>query len=289
MEEKNRTKTIRKILIYILGLNWFVSFVKLFFGSIIKSSSMTADGFHSFSDGMSNIIGLLGIWIASRPKDISHPYGHKKYETFASSFIAFLLFLVAFKVIFTSIRRIFMYIEPKVTFLSFGVMFFTIAINLIVARYEYRKGKKLGSDILIADSLHTKADILTSLSVILALICVRLGLPFLDPIAALFIAIFIAYSGFHILKESSSVLCDSSVIESKRIEEVVMGIDEVVSVHKIRTRGRRDDIYVDLHVLVRADMHIDKAHHLSQKIEKEIKNRIAGVSDVVVHMEPYLI
>lgn len=283
---KDRSSQIKKILIYTLALNWLVALAKLILGYRIKSSSMVADGYHSLSDGASNVICFLGIWLASRPKDDSHPYGHKKYETFASIGIAFLLFFVCIGIIHESIGRFKSPITPNVNILSFIVMSITLAINFMVMRYEYKAGKRLNSDVLIADSAHTKADILTSISVIAALLAVKSGWVFLDPFIAIIIAAFIAYAAFEILKDSAVVLCDSAVIDSKKIEEIVLSIAGVLSVHKIRTRGRCDDIHIDLHVLVRSDMRMDSAHSLSYKIEEDLKRKISGVTDVVVHMEP---
>jgi cation diffusion facilitator family transporter len=247
---------------------------------------MVADGFHSFSDGASNIVGLCGMWIAARPIDKTHPYGHKKYETFAAVGIAMLLFLVCFNILRDSIQNFFTSQIPQVNLTGFFVMFFTLAINMAVMNYEYKAGKRLRSDILLSDSLHTRADILTSLSVIIALIAVKIGYPILDPLAAIIIAIFILYSALDILRHSSRILCDAAALDSDEIEKIVMGIEGVRKCHKIRARGRADDIYVDLHVLVKDTMHINSAHQLSYKIENEIKKRIPGVSDVTVHMEP---
>src|SRR3974390_306565 len=84
LSPEERHRQIRWVLIYVLILNWGVAAAKLFYGWLTRSASITADGFHSFSDGSSNIIGLIGIWIASRPIDESHPYGHKKFETLTS-------------------------------------------------------------------------------------------------------------------------------------------------------------------------------------------------------------
>lgn len=286
MDAEYRFLEIKRVLVYVLVLNWLVAFAKLALGYIIKSSSMVADGYHSLSDGASNIIGFLGIWLASRPKDESHPYGHKKYETFASIGIAFLLFFVGIGIVHESIGRFKNPVLPNANILSFIVMSTTLAVNFAVMLYEYRAGKRLNSDILVADSAHTKADILTSLSVIGALFAVKAGWPFLDPLIAIFIAAFIVYAAFEILRDSAVVLCDSAVIDTKKIEEIVMAMEGVLSAHKIRTRGRCDDIHVDLHVLVRNDMRMDSAHKLSYKIEEEIRNKIPGVSDVVIHMEP---
>ncbi|MFQ5681480.1 MAG: cation diffusion facilitator family transporter [Candidatus Omnitrophota bacterium] len=277
---------IRRILVYVLFLNWLVALVKLILGYAIDSNSIVADGYHSFSDGTSNIIGLLGIWFAFRPRDKSHPYGHKKYETFASLGIGFLLFVLAFQIIKASIYRFSHLVAPDVGLYSLVVIFGTVIINALVMTYEYRAGKALNSDILVSDSRHTRSDILVSFSVIAALIAVRAGWPLFDPLAALLISGLIAHTGYEILKDGSSVLCDSAVIDTKKIAGLVMGVSGVSSVHNIRTRGRCDDVYVDLHVLVPADMPIHRAHSLSYKIERRIKEEIEGVSDVIVHMEP---
>jgi cation diffusion facilitator family transporter len=286
VDSEDRFQRIRRILVYILILNWGVSAAKLIYGWLTRSASMTADGFHSFADGSSNIIGLVGIWIASRPIDESHPYGHKKYETLTAVGISALLFLVCINVVREGIVRFLHPVVPEVTVKSFLVMGITLAINVAVMIYETRMGRVLKSDILTSDALHTRADILTSSSVILTLIGIKLGYPILDSMASLLIAIFIAYAGVDILKESSRVLSDGVAIRIYEIERVVRSIKGIKECHQIRSRGRPDDIHIDLHVLVDPNMDVHKAHHLSYAIENKIKRDIRGVTDVVVHMEP---
>lgn len=286
MNSKERYQEIRRILIYVLILNWGVAAAKLFYGWLTRSASMTADGFHSFSDGASNIICLFGIWVASRPVDQSHPYGHKKYETLTSVAISALLFLVCLNVVREGVIRFLHPVIPKVDVKSFLVMGVTLAINIAVMIYERKRGRALRSDILISDALHTRADILTSTSVIITLIGIKMGYPILDPIGSLIIAVFIGYAAVDILRESSRVLSDGVAIREGEIEQVVLNIKGVKEVHQIRSRGRPDDIHVDLHVLVDPEMHVHRAHHLSYAIENKIKRDFRGVTDVVVHMEP---
>ena len=101
------------------------------------------------------------------------------------------------------------------------------------------------------------------------------------------ISLFIAYSGYDIVKHSSTILCDTAaILDIKKIENIVLGIKGVKTCHKIRTRGRPDDIYLDLHVQVSPDMHVDNAHKISYAIEEAIKKDIPEVTDVVVHVEP---
>lgn len=286
VDNRERYLKIRWVLIYVLLLNWGVAAAKLLYGWLTRSASMTADGFHSFSDGSSNIIGLLGIWISSRPIDETHPYGHKKYETLTSIGISILLFLVCFNVVREGILRFLHPVVPEVYVSSFLVMGITLAINIGVMIYENRMGIALKSDILISDALHTRADILTSSSVIVSLIGIKFGYLILDPIASLVISGFIAYAAVDILKESSRVLSDGVAIPIEEIQRVVLSIRGVKECHRIRSRGRGDDIHIDLHVLVDPEVDVHRAHHLSYAIENKIKRDFHGVTDVVVHMEP---
>lgn len=261
--------------------------MKIVFGFLSRCGSMTADGFHSFSDGASNIIGLVGIAFSSKPVDRDHPYGHRKYETLFSMGIAALLFLVAFNLAKEGVGRLFHPILPQVDLGGFVVMIVTVGINIWVMRYEHGKGKALQSDILIADAMHTKADIFTSFSVIGALIAIKLGYPMLDSIVTLIIASFIAYTGVGIIRDASKILCDTApIINVRKISDIVLNIEGVKTCHKIRTRGRPDDICMDLHVQVDSNMHIDQAHRISYAIEDALKKNIPEISDVLVHIEP---
>ncbi len=280
-------RKIGKVLFIILALNWTVALIKILYGLSTRAGSVTADGFHSLSDGTSNIIGLIGIHIACQPVDRDHPYGHKKFETLFSLGIAAILLLVSYGILNEGIKRLFHPVTPEVTAASFIIMCVTIAVNIGVMRYEFMMGKRLHSDILTADATHTRADIITSLSVIVTLVAVKCGFPLLDAIVTILIAFFIAWAGVEIVKESSQVLCDSAaIIDVERIADIVLRIKGVKACHKIRSRGRTDDIHVDLHVQVSPSMHIDNAHRVSYEIENEIKRHIPEVSDVLVHIEP---
>jgi cation diffusion facilitator family transporter len=287
LSEENRYHQIRIILWVILALNWAVALIKIFYGIFSRCTSITADGFHSLSDGASNVICLIGIGLASRPRDIDHPYGHKKYETFFSLGIAALLSFVAINLFKEGFRRLNVPSIPIVDYKSFAVMLLTTFVNIAVMKYEYKKGRALDSDLLISDSLHTKADILTSVSVIIALVFMKMGYPIFDPIVTIMISLFIGYSVFEIVKYSANILCDRvAIIETKKIVDIVLGINGVLNCHKIRTRGRPDDINIDLHVQVSPDMRMDKAHQISYQIEEALKKGYPGVVDVIVHMEP---
>jgi cation diffusion facilitator family transporter len=127
---------------------------------------------------------------------------------------------------------------------------------------------------------------LTSFSVIAAFIFIKMGYPIADTIFAAIIAFFIGYTGIEILRSSSKVLCDEVAVDPEVIKKIVDSTEGVVACHKIRTRGRKDDIHIDLHVLLNDNMPLKKAHQISYAIEDNIKREVSGVSDVVVHLEP---
>jgi cation diffusion facilitator family transporter len=280
-------RKVRLILWLVLGLNWLVAAAKLIYGHISRSSSMLADGFHSLGDGTSNLVGLLGVYYSSRPVDQDHPYGHRKFETLFAMGIAAMLGIVAFNLLHEGYDRLREHIRPDVTSMSFVVMLVTMAINIAVMTYEYRRGKQLKSDLLVADSMHTGTDIFTSLSVLVALVGVKLGYPIIDPIITLMIALFIAWSAYRIIRQEAGPLVDEVAIsDTAEIERIVLGIPGVKSCHKIRTRGRLDDVRLDLHVQVDGNMTLRDSHLLSHAIQEMVKGALPQVTDVLVHVEP---
>ncbi|KNF09197.1 cation diffusion facilitator family transporter [Gottschalkia purinilytica] len=286
MTYKDNYLKVRNTLALILGLNILVALAKLIYGLMTKTSSMIADGFHSFSDGASNVVGLIGIWIASKPADENHPYGHHKVETLSTIVISFALFIVSFKILVNSYNRFMNPVVPKINVFSFIVMILTLIINILVVRYESKKGKELNSSILISDSKHTESDIYVSISVIVSLIAIKLGYIFIDTLISAIIAILICRAGIQILREGINVLIDGKMIEAEKIHKIVMEIEEVIYCHKIRTRGKQNHIMIDLHVGIDKNHNIDYCHKLSHRIEDTLKKDILGVEEVIVHIEP---
>ena len=282
----SRDREIKKVLWSILALNLLVAAAKLVYGYRIGSLSMWADGLHSMFDGASNVIGLIGIWAAAHPPDESHPYGHRKFESFAAFAISVFLFVACFKILESGYSRLTDPIIPRVTALSFVVMLATIGINVFVTRYEQRRSAELKSGILHADSMHTLSDVYSSISVLIGLIAVRLGFPVLDPIMAVVIAGFIGRTGFQILFETSRVLSDASCVDPRRVREIVMQTPGVKSCHSIRTRGLENHVFVDCHIQVQSDMTTERAHDLVHTIEGRIKKEMSEVADIVIHVEP---
>lgn len=273
-------------MILILFLNLAVSIAKISYGMLTNTLSMQSDGYHSMFDGVSNIVGLIGIQAASKPPDAEHPYGHRKFETMASVFITVLLMFAGFNIVNSAFHRFGSGIVPEVTTFSFVVMIGTMAINYMVTTYEHHNGVKLQSEVLIADSMHTKSDIYVSLSVILGLIAIKAGFPILDPIIAIVISGIIVYTGINIIMKSAAILSDTSQLNVEEIHNMVCAVDGVISCHNIRTRGTAGHIYIDLHMEVHPNIPTHESHAIAHTVEYRLKQRFEGVQDVVIHIEP---
>jgi cation diffusion facilitator family transporter len=282
-----RLNKVRQVLLYTLFLNISVAAAKIIYGLSIGSISMLSDGIHSSADGTSNIIGLVGIWIASQPPDENHPYGHRKFETLSTIAIAVLIFGAGIEILRKSYDRLLSPAVIEVSYVSFMVMAITLMVNTGVMLYEAKKGRDLKSDFLIADSIHTKTDIFISISVVISLIAAKIGYPFIDIITALVITVFIAKMGFSILKSAAAVLTDSACISPDEIKNLISGIEGVRECHGIRTRGNEDQVNIDLHILINPDVTIQEAHEIAHIAEDALKKKFPSVIDVVIHIEPY--
>ncbi|MCC0633940.1 cation transporter [Clostridioides sp. ZZV15-6388] len=281
-------KKVKQVLWIILFANFAVALLKIIIGNKIKSYSMTADGFHSLSDGASNIVGLIGIFFASKPKDKDHPYGHKKFEIITSLFISGMLFVIAVKIILSSISRLANPVTPSITIESLIALVITLFINIFVCIYEYRVGTKLNSYVLISDSLHTRSDIFVSLGVLVTLVGVKLEFPvIIESVVPIIISGFIIYSAYGIFKPSIGILVDRVAVDEEYVREIVFEFNEVRDVHNIRSRGSKSVIYIDMHVMVDPFISVEQSHDLTHKIEKQIQEEINENAQVIVHIEPF--
>jgi cation diffusion facilitator family transporter len=281
-----RQRAVGVVLLRVLVLNVAVAAAKLVLGYSTGAVSIVSDGFHSLTDSASNVMGLVGLRAARKPPDIDHPYGHRKYETLAAAGIFVFLLLVVVEVVRTAVSHLTDGKAAQVTAMSFVVMLVTLAINLLVVRYEAGQGRKLRSELLLADALHTKSDVLTSIGVIASITGVRLGYPILDPLGGLVVAVFIARTGLEIARQTSPILADRVVLDEEQIRNVVMTVPEVVGCHQIRSRGSLDHTFLDLHVWFSGETSLFEAHRLSHVVKDRLMEKFPQIADAIIHIEP---
>ena len=283
---RTRAAEVSTVLSRVFFLNLIVAGAKIALGTATGAVSVLSDGYHSLTDTASNVVGIIGVRIAGAPPDEEHPYGHRKFETIASIGIFVFLLLVLREVLSAAWERLQSGGEPAISTLTFVVMGATSAINLGVVYYERSAGRRLQSEVLLADAHHTMSDLLTSATVIAALVGVRYGYAWLDPAAALVIAGFIGYACWEIFKTTSGVLADRIVLSEEVIREVVRSVPEVIGCHHIRTRGSADFVFLDLHIWMDAAMPLEKAHSLSHVVKDRLMERFPQIKDAIIHIEP---
>lgn len=281
-----RFGAVSAVLLKVLLLNLGVAAAKLTLGFASGAVSVISDGVHSLTDALSNVAALVGVGVARRPPDRNHPYGHRKYETIAAAAIGGFLLVVTVEILEAAWGRFRSGSAPAVTPIAFVVMGGTIAINLLVTRYERRAGERLRSDVLLADAMHTQSDVWTSLTVIVALAASWLGYPVLDPIAALVVVVFIGHAAWVILRSTSDVLSDHIVIPEAEVRRVVLSVPSVMGCHEIRTRGSRDFVFLDLHIWMAAETPLLDAHEISHLVKDRLMQHFPAIGDAVIHIEP---
>ena len=283
----DRYASVSRVLVQVLVLNLAVATAKIVFGYASGAISILSDGFHSLIDAASNVAGLIGVRAARRPPDADHPYGHRKYETVAAAAVTVFLLLLVVEVLRNAFNTLTgRAAAPEITTASFIVMLVTVMVNLAVVAYESRAAARLRSEVLMADAMQTRGDVWSSLTVIGALVGAKLGVPILDPLAALVVAGFIGYAGFQVARATTGILSDRIVISDADLEQVVMGVAGVIGCEKIRTRGSADHVFLDLHVWMPPEMSLTEAHDLSHVVKDRLLARYPQIADAVIHIEP---
>jgi cation diffusion facilitator family transporter len=277
---------VRRVLGLTLLLNVLVSAGKIVVGKLSGSLSMVADGYHSLTDGLNNVVGLVVAGFAYKPPDAGHPYGHRKFETAATAFIGLALLGVAYHLVEQAFASVAATARPAVGALNWIVMGATLVVNMFVAWYERREGQRLGSPYLVADSAHTRSDIYVTLGVVASFAGARAGLPWADGVVAAGIAIFIAFLGVQVLIGSFNTLTDRAVLAPEGLAAIVLAVPGVRACREIRTRGGLGAVYVDLVVHVDGDMSLSAAHDVADRIEAVMQHAHPEIVDVVVHLEP---
>ncbi|HEX6304085.1 MAG TPA: cation diffusion facilitator family transporter, partial [Anaerolineales bacterium] len=218
---------IRRVLLLTMLLNFLATAVKVTAGILTGALSVVADGLDSFFDGLSNVVGLAGLYAAAKPPDAEHPYGHRKFETIAAISISILLFITSWQLLVLAWGRFRSAVPLEVNAWVVAAMLASMLIQAMTSFYELRKGKSLRSEVLVADAMHTRASILVSLSVLAGLGMVAIGYARADAVLAAFVALMIAKIGVDILRDNLPVLVDRAAVDPQKIANVVQQVGGV--------------------------------------------------------------
>lgn len=285
--KSQRSSVIRRTLLLALAANIASMALKFTFGILANSIAMMSDGAHSVFDSASSVIGLYGNRGSAKPPDTQHPYGHRKLEYVASIGIATMLFIAFLNLLHESLDRLVQGDVPEITSYSFISIALSMSLSFFISLYERHIGRKVSSPILIADSHHSMTDVLASIVVLTSFVGTLQGAHFADPAAAIIVSVLIGYAGYSIWRESAKVLMDQG-IDSELAQQIksIIGEFDRVKAHHIRGRVIGGRYYIDLHLTVDKDLHVQQAHDISEKVEKRLKEKIEGLEEAIMHLEP---
>ncbi len=262
--------------------------ISFFTGSI----GLFAESIHSLFDLFASIAAYLGIKKAEEPDDENHHYGHEKYENLSSLFQSILIIGTSILIFWQVYQRLKEPTPVKNSEIGMVFIFITMIITFFVSRYLSNVSKKEGgSHALEADSAHFFTDVLSSISVFIGLLLVRLGFPFGDPLAAFGVGLVMLYISIDLLKRSFYVFMDfspddESVSTIKRFLEEEIRKKRITRYHKLRARMAGSSILLEFHIHVPRRLSVSKAHGISSEIKKGLKKEVPKIKDATIHIEP---
>ncbi len=261
--------------------------MKLAVGIVTGSVSIISEAIHSGMDLVAAVIAYLSVSVSDRPPDSRHPYGHGKVENVSGVVESVLILVAAGWIVVEAVRKLLGgEIVLEAVWAGALVMLVSAAVNTVVSRKLYRTAHATHSVALEADALHLKTDVYTSLGVAVGLgLIVVTGIRWLDPVAAILVALFIFKEAFGLLRRAFSPLLDTawSEDEVRELEATLRALH--VDHHDLRTRKAGNYRFVDLHVVVPAERTVGDAHRYCDRIEQKLTDAYENLS-VTIHVEP---
>ncbi len=266
-------------------VNFVLTVFKLIAGLIVGSVALIADAIHSGLDVFSSLVTFLGIKTAKKPVDEKHPYGFYRAESLAGLIVALMLALSAVWIIYEGISR-FLKLEPVIfTFWAIGLMVVSTVVNEGMARLKFYYGRKYESLSLVADAEHSRADVISSLGVLVGLILIRYFI-YADAIIAILIGLYIVWQSFGIGKEITDSLLD---VSNKNVEE---RIRKICSAHKIgisglKTRKIGAANFAEIKIKLPPKLKVEEVQKITGTLEERLLKNIPELKQIVISIEAY--
>jgi cation diffusion facilitator family transporter len=271
------------------AVNVFQTLIKIGFGILGQSAALIADGVHSLSDLLSDLLVIIAVRLGSREADYEHPYGHRRFETIATVILGVSLITIGGVVSWSVMNRM-AHPEhlPVPNVIGLGIATVSILVNELLYQYTKRIAIKTRSKLLMANAWHQRSDAISSLVVLSGIGAVMLGYPLADAIAAIVVALMIAKIGLNLVLESIKELVDTSLPPRlvAEIRTTIMGIDGVEGIHLLRTRHMGEDALIDAHIVVDPRITVSEGHSIGDTVRNELIARFDDVMDVLVHVDP---
>lgn len=276
-------------------VNIILTVFKIFAGVLGRSTAMIADGIHSLSDLLSDIVVIVFVKISAKGRDKDHDYGHGKFETIATLIISLMLIVVAVNLMSGGINKIRQILDggevssPGMIALWAAVA--SIVLKEILYRYTIIQGKALNSPMMIANAWHHRSDAFSSVGSLLGIAgAIFLGDKFviLDPITGCVISIFILVMAVKMSVPAIKELLDVSLPDDveEKIEATAKSVKGVVDLHELKTRREGPGIIMEGHLVLDSEISLKEAHDISKKVEESLRKEFGPETQISLHLEP---
>lgn len=285
---QEKTRLAQRVTLIGMALDIALGIIKVIVGSLSHSVALVADGIHSFSDAITDIMVLLITRYSRQEPDEEHPYGHERFETLGTIFLGSTLIAIAGAMAWDSIIRLFS--DSSAVDVGWPALLAAIASILgkeWIFRYTLKTAKKIKSNLLIANAWHSRSDAISSIVVLIALLGSGLGLPWLDAVAACIVGFLIAKIGWQLAWDSIKVLVDTapSPEETKQFYDVILSTDGVKSVHSLRCRHMGDELLLDVHLQVAPSISVSEGHQIGLVVCRRLRKKFEHIKDITYHID----
>jgi len=288
MEIKQRHRITRRVTLTGAAVNCGLAALQITFGLLGKSQALLADGFHTLSDLSTDFIVLYASGRAAKEADEDHPYGHGRIETLASLLLGSILIMVGVGIGLRGVESILapLTVNPEVITVVFALL--AVVAKEGLYHYTLRAARKTHSTLLESNAWHHRSDALSSIVVVIGISAQLLGVPYMDALAAIVVAVMISVMGFRLGQKALYELIDTG-LNFDLVEEVrqaMLANASVVGIHNLRTRSMGGLGYIDAHIEVDSDLTVSEAHFIAHNIEHLVKKQFPKIIDVQIHIDP---
>lgn len=277
---------VRRVFIGLLVANLAVVAAKLAVGLASGSLAILGSAVDSCVDALNNVLALIVVRVAAKEPDEDHPYGHGKFETLGALAIVGFLSITCFELVRGAVNHLVGGTHRiDVSDLQLAVLVLTLGVNVLITRYEHRRGTELGSELLVADAAHTRADVVITIGVLIGVLLTRRGWWWIDSAIAIVVALVIVFVAYGILSRTVPVLVDQRALPTSDIRETAQAVPGVKSAYGIRSRGPSDLRYAEVTIAVDRHADVESAHAIADEVEQRLKRQLQ-FHEVTVHVEP---
>lgn len=268
--------------------NALLSIVKIVFGILGSSAAVLADGFHSLSDLLTDLMVLVVAKIGKQAPDQTHPYGHGRVETVGSSVLGIILIIIGLGLVYDAFYHVtILHTELLSKRLLLFVILLSIITNEKLFRYTMKVANRINSNLLRANAWHKRSDALSSVVVLVGVVVSMFGIHYFDTIAAVIVALLIVKMGIKMIWDSIKELIDTGLDDNTiaTITEFITTIPGVIAAHQLRSRAAAGVYYLDLHIQVDPYLTVSESHFIADKVAEILMKKFKQLADVTVHID----